>query len=119
MTDRDETCRFDPRFDPAGLVTAVVTDREGMLLMVAHMNADAIAVTQSSGEATFWSRSRGRLWRKGETSGNSLRVIEMRVDCDQDALWIVAEPAGPACHTGRVSCFYRRVEGNGALTFLE
>lgn len=118
MTDRDETACFDPKFDVAGLVTAVVTDRAGAPLMVAHMNAEAIAATQASGEATFWSRSRGRLWRKGETSGNVLRVVEMRVDCDQDALWIVAEAAGPACHTGRASCFYRRVEGDGSLTFL-
>lgn len=118
MADRDETDRFDPKFDAAGLVTAIVTSRDGALLMVAHMNAGAIAATRASGEATFWSRSRGRLWRKGETSGNTLRVIEMRVDCDQDALWLVVEPAGPACHTGRASCFYRRVEANGSLTFL-
>ena len=118
MTNREETLRLDPKFDPAGLVTAVVTDRAGMLLMVAHMNADAVAATRASGEATFWSRSRRRLWRKGETSGNTLSVVEMRVDCDQDALWLVVEPAGPACHTGRTSCFYRRVEPDGSLTFL-
>ena len=118
MAFRDETDRFDPKFDAAGLVTAVVTTREGALLMVAHMNADAVAATRASGEATFWSRSRGRLWRKGETSGNTLRVFEMRVDCDQDALWLVVEAAGPACHTGRASCFYRRVEPDGTLTFL-
>ena len=111
---RDETLDFRPRFDAAGLVTAVVTDAgSGELLMVAHMNADALAATQASGEATFWSRSRGRLWRKGETSGNVLRVAEMRVDCDQDALWLICEPAGPACHTGRRSCFYRRVSDDG------
>ncbi len=105
---------FLPRFDAAGLVTAVVTDREGGgVLMVAHMNAEAIAATRASGEATFFSRSRGRLWKKGETSGNVLRVVEMRVDCDQDALWIVAEPAGPACHTGAPSCFYRRLTDSG------
>ncbi|MBB6505815.1 phosphoribosyl-AMP cyclohydrolase [Sphingomonas endophytica] len=105
---------FLPRFDAAGLITAVVTDREGGgVLMVAHMNAEAIAATRASGEATFFSRSRGRLWKKGETSGNVLRVVEMRVDCDQDALWIVAEPAGPACHTGAPSCFYRRLTDSG------
>ncbi|GAA4214112.1 phosphoribosyl-AMP cyclohydrolase [Sphingomonas endophytica] len=105
---------FLPRFDAAGLVTAVVTDREGGgVLMVAHMNAEAIAATRASGEATFFSRSRGRLWKKGETSGNVLRVVEMRVDCDQDALWIVADPAGPACHTGAPSCFYRRLTDSG------
>ncbi len=112
MTDRDTTLNFDPAFDAAGLVTAVVTDRAGALLMVAHMNADAIAATQSTGEATFWSRSRARLWKKGETSGNVLRVVEMRVDCDQDAVWLIVDAAGPACHTGATSCFYRRVTGD-------
>ncbi|MEH3046873.1 phosphoribosyl-AMP cyclohydrolase [Sphingomonas adhaesiva] len=112
--DREQGSIFQPKFDAAGLVTAVVTDRaSGALLMVAHMNAEAIAATRSSGEATFFSRSRGRLWRKGETSGNVLRVVEMRVDCDQDALWIVADAAGPACHTGATSCFYRRVGADG------
>ena len=112
MDDRDTTLRLDLRYDAAGLVTAVVTDRAGALLMVAHMNAEALAATRDSSEAIFWSRSRGRLWRKGETSGNVLRVLEMRVDCDQDALWLIVEPAGPACHTGAVSCFYRRVVGD-------
>jgi phosphoribosyl-AMP cyclohydrolase len=111
MTARDLTLQFLPRFDAAGLLTAIVTDRHGALLMVAHMNAEALAATQASGEATFWSRSRARLWKKGETSGNVLRVLEMRVDCDQDALWLIVDPAGPACHTGAASCFYRRVEG--------
>jgi phosphoribosyl-AMP cyclohydrolase len=118
MSDRDETSVFDPKYDAAGLLTAIVTDRAGAVLMVAHMNAQALAATRDSGEATFWSRSRERLWRKGETSGNVLRVVEMRVDCDQDALWLVAEAAGPACHTGRTSCFYRRVEADGSLTVL-
>ena len=109
---RDETLTLDPRYDSAGLVTAVVTDRSsGELLMVAHMNAEALAATQASGEATFWSRSRGRLWKKGETSGHSQRVVEMRVDCDQDAIWIKVSVAGDGgcCHTGRRSCFYRLV----------
>jgi len=75
----------------------------------------ALAATQATGEATFWSRSRGRLWKKGETSGNVLRVVEMRIDCDQDALWLIVDPAGPACHTGATSCFYRRVEGDGLV----
>ena len=110
---RDTTLAFHPRYDAAGLLTAVVTDRAtGDLLMVAHMNADALAATQASGEATFWSRSRGRLWRKGETSGNVLRVVEIRIDCDQDAVQLIVDPAGPACHTGARSCFYRRVEGD-------
>lgn len=113
MSDPRETDPvLDPKYDAAGLITAVVTTRDGALLMVAHMNAEALAATQSSGEATFWSRSRGRLWKKGETSGNVLRVVEMRIDCDQDALWIIADPAGPACHTGATSCFYRRIDGD-------
>ncbi|MDR6787952.1 phosphoribosyl-AMP cyclohydrolase [Sphingomonas sp. BE138] len=112
--DRETGTTFRPKFDAAGLVTAVVTDRAtGALLMVAHMNDEAIAATCATGEATFFSRSRARLWKKGETSGNVLRVVEIRVDCDQDALWIVADPAGPACHTGAPSCFYRRVTDSG------
>ncbi|KQT32583.1 phosphoribosyl-AMP cyclohydrolase [Sphingomonas sp. Leaf412] len=114
MQDTRETgLDFAPKFDAAGLVTAVVTDRDGRLLMVAHMNDEAIAATRVTGLATFWSRSRARLWVKGETSGNTLRVVEMRVDCDQDALWIVVDPAGPACHTGADSCFYRRIIDTG------
>ncbi|GAA0665253.1 phosphoribosyl-AMP cyclohydrolase [Sphingomonas insulae] len=117
MSDPRETeLVLDPKYDASGLVTAVVTTRAGALLMVAHMNAEALALTQASGEATFWSRSRGRLWKKGETSGNVLRVVEMRIDCDQDALWIIADAAGPACHTGATSCFYRRIEGDRLRT---
>ncbi|MFW2852044.1 phosphoribosyl-AMP cyclohydrolase [Sphingomonas sp. TX0543] len=120
MTDpRESGLAFDPKYDGNGLVTALVTDRvSGDVLMVGHMNAEALAATLASGEATFWSRSRGRLWKKGETSGNVLRVVEMRVDCDQDALWLIADPAGPACHTGATSCFYRRVAG-GALERID
>ncbi len=107
---------FAPRFDPAGLVTAVVTDAAtGALLMVAHMNAEAIAATRATGEAHFWSRSRQRLWRKGETSGHVLEVVEILVDCDQDALWIRARPRGPACHTGEASCFFRRLAPEGLI----
>jgi phosphoribosyl-AMP cyclohydrolase len=115
MSDPRETgYDLDPKFDAAGLVTAVVTDRgTGDLLMVAHMNADALAATRASGEATFWSRSRGRLWKKGESSGHVMRVAEMRIDCDQDAVWLLVDPAGPACHTGQRSCFYRRVTADG------
>lgn len=116
---RDTTDRFLPRFDAAGLVTAIVTDADThILLMVAHMNAEAIAKTRETGQAYFWSRSRQTLWRKGETSGNGLTLVEMRVDCDQDALLLRVRPAGPACHTGRRSCFYRRVEADGRLIFL-
>ncbi|MGJ3649922.1 phosphoribosyl-AMP cyclohydrolase [Sphingomonas sp. GlSt437] len=114
MTSRDTSLVLDPAYDAAGLITAVVTDRaSGEVLMVAHMNAEALAATRASGEATFWSRSRGRLWKKGETSGNILRVAEIRIDCDQDAVWIIADPAGPACHTGARSCFFRRIDGDG------
>jgi phosphoribosyl-AMP cyclohydrolase len=100
-----------PKFDADGLVTCVATDATtGELLMVAHMNAEALAKTIESGEAWYFSRSRRRLWRKGESSGHVQRVVEMRVDCDQDAVWIKVEQAGPgACHTGRRSCFYRAV----------
>ncbi len=121
MTDSRETgLVLDPKYDAAGLITAVVTDRaSGNVLMVAHMNAAALAATRTTGEATFWSRSRRALWKKGETSGNILRVCELRIDCDQDALWVIVDPAGPACHTGATSCFYRRVEGNGLVRILD
>jgi phosphoribosyl-AMP cyclohydrolase len=115
MDDLEQGSVLSPKWDANGLITGVVTDAAtGELLMVAHLNAEALALTQSTAEAHFWSRSRGRIWKKGEESGNVLRVIELRIDCDQDALWIKAEPAGPACHTGERSCFYRKVE-NGAL----
>lgn len=116
---RDTSDRFLPRFDAAGLLTAIVVDADdGTLLMVAHMNGEAIRLTQETGQAHFWSRSRQAMWRKGETSGNGLSLVEMRVDCDQDALLLRVRPAGPACHTGRRSCFYRRVGTDGGLTFL-
>jgi phosphoribosyl-AMP cyclohydrolase len=110
-SDIEEGAAFTPRFDKDGLVTAVVTDgASGEVLMVAHMNADAIAKTVESGEAWYYSRSRKKLWKKGESSGHVQRVVELRVDCDQDALWLRVEQAGPgACHTGRRSCFYRAV----------
>lgn len=105
-----------PRFDSSGLVTAVAVDRtSGRLLMLAHMNAEAIARTQETGLAHFWSRSRGRLWMKGESSGHVLRVAEIRVDCDQDALELRVDAAGPACHTMAQSCFYRRLTNEGTL----
>jgi phosphoribosyl-AMP cyclohydrolase len=117
VTDPRETeLRLDPKYDANGLITAVVTDHaSGELLMVAHMNADALQLTLDTREAHFWSRSRGRLWRKGESSGHVLRVVEVRVDCDQDAVWLRCDPAGPACHTGERSCFYRAVVGAGPL----
>ncbi|WP_240959695.1 phosphoribosyl-AMP cyclohydrolase [Novosphingobium olei] len=109
-----------PRFDSAGLVTAVAVDHaSGALLMLAHMDAEAIAKTRQTGFAHFHSRSRGRLWMKGESSGHVLKVIEIRVDCDQDALELRVEPAGPACHTLAPSCFYRRIEDDGSLARIE
>ena len=118
----EETKRFEPRFGPDGLIPAIVADAEtAQVLMLAWMNAEALARTLESGEAHFWSRSRGRLWRKGETSGEILTVVELLTDCDQDALLIRARPAGrgAACHTGRRSCFYRAVEPGSpdALSF--
>ena len=110
-TDIEEGTAFTPKFDADGLITAVVTDvGSGELLMVAHMNAEAVAKTIETGEAWYYSRSRKKLWKKGESSGHVQRVVELRVDCDQDALWLKVEQEGPgACHTGRRSCFYRAV----------
>lgn len=124
-SDIEEGKTFSPKFDADGLVTAVATDaRTGELLMVAHMNAEALQKTVASGEAHYYSRSRKRLWRKGEESGHVQRVVEMRVDCDQDAVWLKVEQVGPgACHTGRRSCFYRAIAlgqtGAVALEFRE
>jgi phosphoribosyl-AMP cyclohydrolase len=105
---------FTPKFDQNGLITAVVTDfSSGDVVMLAHMNAQALALTIETGIAHYYSRSRASLWKKGETSGNLQKIIEMRTDCDQDAVVIKVEMAGDgaACHTGRKSCFYRKVDG--------
>lgn len=111
---RDETLTLDPKYDANGLVTAVATDAAtGELLMLAHMNAEALALTLETRIAHFWSRSRGRIWKKGESSGHELHLEDVRIDCDQDALWLIVRPHGPACHTGRRSCFYRRVTSDG------
>ncbi len=108
--DLEEGLALTPKFDADGLVTCVATDAvSGDVLMVAHMNADALVKTIATGEAWYWSRSRRALWKKGETSGHTQRVIEMRIDCDQDAIWIKVEQVAGACHTGRRSCFYRAV----------
>jgi phosphoribosyl-AMP cyclohydrolase len=119
----EEGLQFQPRFDAAGLVTCVATDAgTGEVLMVAHMNEEALRKTIASGEAWYYSRSRKSLWRKGETSGHVQRVVEMRLDCDQDAIWIRVEQTGAACHTGRHSCFYRKIEageGGAQLTFVD
>jgi phosphoribosyl-AMP cyclohydrolase len=107
---REQGLDLMPRFDANGLITAVVTDAvNGELLMVAHMNAEALRLTIESGDAWYWSRSRGELWRKGATSGHVQKVRELRFDCDQDAVWLKVEQSGPACHTGARSCFYRAV----------
>ncbi len=105
-----------PKFDANGLLTAVAVDHAtGALLMLAHVNAEAIAKTIETGFAHFFSRSRGRLWMKGESSGHVLKIIEIRVDCDQDALELRVDAAGPACHTLARSCFYRRITEEGGL----
>lgn len=110
---REQGSAFMPKFDANGLLTAVVTDStSGEVLMVAFMDAEALAKTRETGLAHFHSRSRGRLWMKGETSGHTLQVREILVDCDQDALVIRAAPAGPACHTGAPTCFYRKLDGD-------
>ncbi len=121
--DIEEGLKFQPKFDASGLVTCVATDAAtGDVLMVAHMNDEALRKTIASGEAWYFSRSRNALWRKGETSGHVQRVVEMRMDCDQDAVWIRVEQMGAACHTGRRSCFYRKVDAgkSGArLSFVD
>jgi phosphoribosyl-AMP cyclohydrolase len=123
INDTEEGLTFRPKFDAAGLVTCVATDAAtSEVLMVAHMNDEALRKTIASGEAWYYSRARQSLWRKGETSGHVQRVVEMRMDCDQDAIWIRVEQSGAACHTGRHSCFYRKVdagEGGPRLSFVD
>ena len=109
-SELEEGLALTPKFDAGGLVTCVATDAvSGDVLMVAHMNAQALAKTIESGEPWYYSRSRRALWKKGETSGHTQRLVEMRIDCDQDAVWIKVEQVAGACHTGRLSCFYRAV----------
>ena len=116
----DETTTFRPTFKADGLIVAAATDAAtGRLLMIAYMNEEALTQTLKTGEATYWSRSRRKLWRKGETSGATQKVKALRIDCDQDAIELVVEQAGPACHTGRKSCFYRVIQREDAgLTLL-
>ena len=112
--DREQGSAFLPKFDAQGLLTAVACHADTReVLMVATMNAEALAQTRKTGLAHFWSRSRQSQWLKGETSGHFLRVAEIRVDCDQDALVLLVRPDGPTCHTGAPSCFYRRLDGEG------
>ena len=123
INDIEEGLGFRPKFDASGLVTCVATDAgTGEVLMVAHMNDEALRKTIASGEVWYFSRSRHSLWRKGESSGHVQRVVEMRIDCDQDAVWIRVEQTGAACHTGRRSCFYRAVttgEAGAQLGFVD
>lgn len=108
----ETTLDFLPKFGPDGLIPAIVTDaRSGDVLMFAYMNEEALRKTVTSGVGHFWSRSRAKLWKKGEESGNLLNVREVRTDCDQDVVWLLVDVGGDgvACHTGKVSCFYRRV----------
>ena len=104
------------KLDANGLVAAVVQHNvTGQVLMVGYMDREALEITLRERRACFWSRSRQKLWRKGESSGNVLNVVEIRTDCDNDALLLKCDPVGPTCHTNETSCFYRRVEGDGAL----
>ena len=110
--EREQGTAFLPKFDASGLMTGVAVDaRDGDVLMVAFLNAEALAKTRETGFAHFYSRSRSSLWMKGETSGHVLRVQDILVDCDQDAIVMKVIPEGPACHTGVKSCFYRRLDG--------
>jgi len=120
----EETTRFEPRFGPDGLIAAILADAAtSEVLMFAWMNREALALTLETGEAHFWSRSRQRLWRKGESSGEVFAVLEVLTDCDQDALLLRAEArgVGAACHTGRRSCFYRALTpgSSAALVFRD
>lgn len=113
----EEGTDFNPSYDVNGLITVVSTDAQsGDVLMIAHMNAEALALTLKTGEAHYWSRSRQALWHKGATSGHTQRVMELRVDCDQDAIWLKVEAQGPGqCHVGYKSCFYRVADLEGGL----
>jgi phosphoribosyl-AMP cyclohydrolase len=113
QAEREAGMRFMPKFDDKGLLSAVVVDHASRaVLMAAFMDAEALAATRATGLAHFHSRSRGKLWQKGESSGHVLKVEEILVDCDQDALVLSCRPAGPTCHTGAPSCFYRRLDGD-------
>ncbi|MBT6138678.1 MAG: phosphoribosyl-AMP cyclohydrolase [Rhodospirillaceae bacterium] len=114
----EEGLGLAPKFDSKGLIPCIASDVEsGEVLMFAYMNRESLALTLSTGEAHYWSRSRGELWHKGASSGHTQQVIELRVDCDQDVVWIKVQAAGPACHVGYRSCFYRVAERDedGAL----
>jgi phosphoribosyl-AMP cyclohydrolase len=117
----EESAVFAPVFDEQGLIPAIVIDaRDGAVLMLAYMNREALRLSAETGEAHFWSRSRRELWRKGASSGQTQRVVEILTDCDQDTILIKVEPRGDgsACHTGRKSCFYRRLAEGSRLEFV-
>ena len=117
---QDEAKELRPKFNSDGLIPAVAQDSAtGDVLMMAWMNEEALRQTIETGEATYFSRSRGKLWRKGETSGNTQTVDEILIDCDQDTLLLKVTQKGPACHTDRKSCFYRKVSPGGALSFTD
>lgn len=117
---QDETLELRPKFNADGLIAAIAQDAtSGEVLMFAWMDARALAATLATGRATYWSRSRGQLWIKGETSGHTQDVVEVRVDCDQDAVLLRVNQAGGACHTGRQSCFYRVIGPEGQALSLE
>ena len=117
---QDETLELRPKFNADGLIAAIAQDAtSGDVLMLAWMNAEALAATLATGRATYWSRSRGALWVKGETSGHTQDVVEVRVDCDQDAVLLRVHQTGGACHTGRDSCFYRAVGADGQALSLD
>jgi phosphoribosyl-AMP cyclohydrolase len=103
------------KFDDRGLIPAIAQSRDGEVLMLAWMNPASLAATLSSGDVTYWSRSRGELWRKGATSGHVQRLVELRVDCDRDCLLLIVEQTGPACHTNRPSCFFTAVREGGEV----
>ena len=113
--EREKTKNFSPNLDKGLVAAMIVSQEDNEPLMLAYMNEEAINKTLETGIAHFYSRSRKKIWMKGETSGNKLLVEEIRVDCDQDALWIKVRPTGPACHTGKKSCFFRKLKNNHKL----
>lgn len=117
---RDESPDFMPQWNEQGLLPAIVQDvRDGQIKMMAWMNEEALKLTLESGYVHYWARSRQKIWKKGEESGNLQKLVEIRIDCDQDCLLVLIEQTGPACHTERPSCFYRKVLPENKLKFLE
>lgn len=121
--DNSDIDAFDPAslvYNEAGLIPAIAQDEaSGQVLMMAWMNASAVARTLASGRVTYWSRSRAAFWVKGETSGHVQELVDLRLDCDRDCLLVLVRQSGPACHTGRRSCFYRAVRGGGEVELMQ